>query len=502
MKTLYRAHAIHTRSHPETGDWILIDDRHVQRVGSGDPPNADRIVDLPGSTIVPGFVDAHVHLTSTGLRLSNDDVAAAGGKQELLAVARERASVPGPTLLIGYDESWWASPEVPSLEELDEVSAEPLAIRRADGHVCLANSAAIAAAEVSGASGLELDPQGEPTGKVKHEANDVMRRWFALAVTDNEVQQLQLQAAALAASRGVTLVHEMSMPAEMGLRDLQVLLAHRDRLPVDTVVHAATMDVPQVMDLGLDAVGGDLPADGSIGARTAALAENYVDAGHAGSPYYPTERLVDFFHAGHSAGLQVGMHAIGDLAIDQVLTAWESVYATLDSRERRHFRARRHRIEHFEVLGPDHLERTATLGLAVSVQPAFDDLWGAPGGLYDASLGWDRASTMNPFRSILDRGIAMGAGSDSPITPLDPMLWIQAMQNHHDPDQRLTRTDAIRASTIGGARLARLEGKKGLLEPGMHADFAAYEEDPFTAESLEGLRPILTVSYGREVFAG
>jgi hypothetical protein len=108
---------------------------------------------------------------------------------------------------------------------------------------------------------------------------------------------------------------------------------------------------------------------------------------------------------------------------------------------------------------------------------------------------------MNPFRTLLDRGLEVGAGSDSPITIIDPVAGIGAFEGHHDPAQRLRREEAVRAYTIGGARLAHQEDKKGSLAPGMHADFAAYEVDPMMIPSLEGLRPVLTVSLGRDVYA-
>jgi predicted amidohydrolase YtcJ len=102
---------------------------------------------------------------------------------------------------------------------------------------------------------------------------------------------------------------------------------------------------------------------------------------------------------------------------------------------------------------------------------------------------------------MIERGVVVGAGSDAPVTPLDPWLAVDAMQSHHDPDQRLTRHEAIRVHTLGGARLAHQEDKKGTLVPGCHADFAAYDRDPTEAENLDDLRPLLTVSLGREVFA-
>ena len=108
---------------------------------------------------------------------------------------------------------------------------------------------------------------------------------------------------------------------------------------------------------------------------------------------------------------------------------------------------------------------------------------------------------MNPFRTMLERGVEVGVGSDAPVTPLDPMLCLTSLENHHEPAQRMSRAEAIRLHTIGSARVGHQEEKKGALSPGMHADFAAFDEDPFTGTSVEGLRPVLTVSLGREVFA-
>jgi len=293
----------------------------------------------------------------------------------------------------------------------------------------------------------------------------------------------------------------MALPEEEGFRDVEVLLRHRSRLPLEAFIVVGSTDLARVLDLGIGSVGGDLPADGSIGARTAALAYPYADRSDAGSTYYADDVLTAFFHEGHIAGLQVGIHAIGDRAIDQTLTAWERVYRALDSRERRHFRARRHRIEHFEMAGPQAIERAAVLGLAISVQPAFDATWGGASGLYERALGPERAGGMNPFRTMLERGLAVGAGSDSPVTALAPWAAVAAMERHHDPAQRLDRDTALRVHTAGGALLAHLEEKKGALEPGMHADLVAYDEDPFAVEDVTGLAPILTVSIGREVYA-
>jgi hypothetical protein len=468
------------------GEWILVDERHIQRVGTGDPPDADATIDLPGATIVPGFIDTHVHLTATGRSLTNEDTHRAGSKQELLEVVRARANQGGALIHVeGFDESAWDREELPTAAELDAITAVPVV-----------NTAALAAIDPGEAAGIEMDADAGPTGRLTGEANRLATAWAEGSYDRNRIEGLQLQAAGLAASRGVTSLHEMSM----SLADLEVLLGHRRRLPVDVSPMLATTALPEAIERGFTAIGGDLPIDGSIGARTAALAHPYEDGNDRGQLFHQDDALAEFFHAGHNAGLQVGVHAIGDAAIDQVLTTWERVYLALDSRERRHFRARRHRVEHFVLPSPHQVERAAMLGLAVSVQPSFDRLWGQGGGLYEDRLGPARAMAAHPIRTMLDRGIEVGVGSDAPVTPLDPMLALTALEQHHDPAQRLSRLEALKLHRVGSARLGHQESKKGALEPGRHADFAAYDDDPLEVDTVEGLRPILTVSLGREVF--
>jgi predicted amidohydrolase YtcJ len=502
MRTVYRASRVYTLSYPSTGEWVLVDDRHVQRVGTGEPPEADRIVDLPGATILPGFIDTHVHLTGTGVHQQAAELGSARSAAELLSAVREIAVArQGPVLVHGFDESKWPDRSVPSIAELDAACDRPLAVVRVDGHVTLANTAALKESGMLERSGVDLDENDAPTGRVTQEANAALKRWFAGQLAERDVEELQLAGASLAVSRGVTTIHEMSMPHERGIHDLEILLGHRARLPVDVVTYVATTDIPQVMDLGLPRIGGDLPVDGSIGARTASVSEPFLGTESTGVRYFEDDALETFFRDGHLAGLQVGVHAIGDAAIEQVVETWARVYRTLDSRGRRHFRARRHRIEHFEMADRGLMERAAALGLAISVQPSFDAEWGAPGGLYEQALGWRRAEGMNAFRDLLDRGLEVGSGSDSPITTMDPMGALAAFETHHDPAQGLSREEAIRICTTGSARLAHQEDKKGTLEPGKHADFAAYDVDPLQADTLEGIRPVLTVSLGRDVYA-
>jgi predicted amidohydrolase YtcJ len=501
LKTLYRASRVRTLALPGEGEWILVDERHVERVGSGDPPGADRVVDLPGATIIPGFVDAHVHLSGTGTVLDGLDLSEAASRHDALAATRSHAAErSGPVLGIGFDETRWPDPEFPSRAVLDGISNEPLILVRADGYVSVANTPAIQASGADQVPGVEQDTGGEATGILRGEANARVQLWYFESLPDHVVQEAQLRAAGLAVSRGVTCVQEMAIPDKRGRRDVEVLLAQEDDLPLDLVTYIADRDIPYVMDLGQARIGGDLFLDGSVGARTAALLGPYADADSSGDLVYGDDEMAEFLHNVHLAGLQAGLHVIGDAAIEQALGVWERVYGALDSRRRRHFRARRHRLEHFEMASGRQIERAAALGLAISVQPGFDAFWGHRGGMYERRLGQERAWGMNRFRTIAARGMEIGGGSDSPVTPLDPMLGIWALENHHDHSQRLSREEAVRMFTMGSARLAHLE-KKGRLEPGSAADFAAYDDDPFEVPDVREVRPVLTVSRGRDVFA-
>ncbi len=497
MRTLYRASRVVTLSHPMMGEWLLVDERHIQRVGTGEPPEADLTIELPGTTIVPGFIDSHVHLTATGRSLTNEDVRGSMSKEDMLRLVAERSAAgASPVHLEGFDESGWDRPDLPTGADLDALTSLPVVLTRTDGHISVVSKTVFAAVDLTDAEGVEVGEDGGPTGRLTKEANRRVSVWVESSYERQRIEEFQLQAAGLAASRGVTAVHEMSLDVS----DLDVLVGHRGRLPVDVSPVPASMSLPEAMERGFLSIGGDLPVDGSIGARTAAFTHPYEDGSEQGELYHDDDSLAEFFHAGHNAGLQVGVHAIGDRAIEQVLETWERVYAALDSRERRHFRARRHRIEHFVLPSADQIERTAMLGLAVSVQPAFDRLWGQGGGMYEERLGPARAMAAHPIRTMLDRGIEVGVGSDSPVTPLDPMLAIAALESHHEPSQRLTRLEALKLHRVGSARLGHQDGKKGALEPGRHADFAAYDEDPLEVPSPEGLRPVLTVSLGREVY--
>ncbi|MDP9223619.1 MAG: amidohydrolase family protein, partial [Actinomycetota bacterium] len=174
-------------------------------------------------------------------------------------------------------------------------------------------------------------------------------------------------------------------------------------------------------------------------------------------------------------GMQVGVHAIGDAAIEQAIRTWEGVAGEVGVEE---VRRRRHRIEHFECAGDDHIARASRLGLCASVQPAFDRYWGGEGGLYADRIGRERAAVMNRFGSMIGAGLSLGGGSDSTVTPLDPFLQMAALRDHHIPGESLDPPAALAAMTSGVAALAPDEGNRGSIAAGQWADFALLDRNP------------------------
>ncbi len=238
--------------------------------------------------------------------------------------------------------------------------------------------------------------------------------------------------------------------------------------------------------MGFRRVGGDFFLDGSFGSHTAWMSAPYSSAVPSGSSpvgirYVRDEDLLEFFSAASSAGLQTGVHAIGDAAIEQAIRAWEEVAARAGAQA---VRAGRHRLEHFECSSDPHLARAARLGLSASVQPAFDRFWGGERGLYARRIGWERASKMNRFASMLRAGVRVGAGSDAPVTPLDPFLQMASLRRHHLEEESVGALEALELHTRGAYALAGGAGK-GAIRVGHLANLAVLDRDPLDCEPDE-----------------
>jgi predicted amidohydrolase YtcJ len=478
---------------------VLVRGSRIVWVGDdpGQAPPHDAAMDLSGSTLGPAFVDAHVHLTPTGMALVGLDLSDVSSGQELLDRIRSHAhGDPGRVVWgLGYDDHGFPDP-LPTADDLaDAAPGRVVYLSRTDGHSCLVDRATLSAAPLARADGVERDADGGPTGVLKREAHHVVRMWAIGALSDDELAAARTAAARRAASLGIASVHEMGGPDIMGSGDFDAWIS--GSWPVEVVGYWGAMDLDFVLERGLRQVGGDLSLDGSLGSRTAALTEPYADHGESGHLYVDDGELTAFFREATIRGLQVGAHAIGDAAVSQAVRCWREVARGLPEYLNGEIRRLRHRIEHAELIPPELLTEIADLGLVASVQPAFEERWGKPGGMYTTRLGEGRAGHMNPFRTLADLGVPLAFGSDSNVTPMDPWGGIWAAQRRWRSEHALSRLEAVSASVVGGRHAARQDRFVGTVRAGMRADLAAYEGDPYAADDPRGATCVLTLLKGR-----
>ena len=476
---------------------LLVRGKRVVWVGddpSQAPAHAVR-VDLDGCTIGPGFVDSHVHLTATGLTLNGIDLRHTVRAEELLRLVRTTAAATPGRVVWGH--GWDADLDrLPTPDELSQAGeGRTVVLSRIDGHSAVVDRRTLTSAPLARAPGLDRDAQGEPTGLLRLEANKIARRWAVGALSEQELADARTRVARHAAARGIVSAHEMNGPDLFGAADLDAW--REGTWPLEVVPYWSGMDLSFVVERGLGQIGGDLYLDGSLGAHTAALCQPYADRQHTGHLELDDATLTDLLEEATHQKLQVGVHAIGDDALRQVVRCWQVVEDRLPDHLEGAVRRLHHRIEHAEVLPPDLLDDIASLGLILSVQPAFETMWGDPDGLYDRRLGPERAAWTNPYRALADRGVGLSFGSDTNVTPIDPWGAVWAAQHRRRPQHAVTRLEAVSAHTLGGRTAARQERTVGPLRAGMRADLSVWEGDPYRADDPRGARCALTVLQGR-----
>jgi predicted amidohydrolase YtcJ len=503
---LYRNARVFAPTHPRAGAFA-VEDGVITWIGdaaSAARPAGVRVVDLGGALVTPAFVDAHVHVTATGLGLTAVDLRPAVTLAEALDLV-ERAARAGrgrPVLGGGWDESRWPERRPPTAAEQDRAAyGGAVYLARADIHSAVVSSALMAA--VPGLPALAgYDPQGwqhEP------DAHDAVRVAALAAMTAGQRQDAQRAALLQAASLGIACVHEMGGPVISSEDDLAALLSLAGSEPLPEVIGywGELHGIDAARELGAVSAGGDLFVDGSLGSHTAALTYPYADRPEtAGLLRYDTGDLVEHIVECADAGLQSGFHAIGDAAVDQLLDAYEQAATRLGRAA-----GPGQRIEHAEYVA--NPTRLAACGLTASMQPVFDELWGGRAGLYAERLGRDRALELNRFAALADAGVPLAFGSDTPVTEPGPWAAVRAACYPKRPGGGVRVEAAFAAHTAGGRRAApvpvvrpgtkgpgtkepRTEGpvpETGVLAPGAPATFAVWSTAAPSATGLPDLTP-------------
>jgi predicted amidohydrolase YtcJ len=469
--TLYRGGRVYSPADPHATA-LLTDDDRIVWVGADDdcPRTPDETVDVAGALVVPAFVDAHAHVTDTGLALLSLDLTAVGSAAELLdAVAAYAAGLPAGTLVFGqgWDESTWPDPTRPTLAELDRAAGgRPAFLSQVSGHSALCTPALTALVP-----DIADTPGYDPDGWHTIDAQDTLRAAALGRLDAGTRRAAQTAALERAASLGIACVHECGGPATSSETDFTELLALDGPYPQIIGYWGELGAASKVREWGAAGAAGDQYADGALGSQDAHLTEPYADTGGCGHAYLPAEQIAAHIVDCTGHGVQGGMHAIGDAAIGTVLAGFAAAAQVLGIDR---IRDARHRVEHVEILDKRLIAGLVEYGLTASVQPAFDRLWGGAGRMYSTRLGLPRSMASNPFGSLAGVGVPLAFGSDSPVTPLDPWGTVRAAVCHHNPAQRISVRAAFAAHTRGGWRAARRDDA-GLLAPGAPATLAVFD---------------------------
>lgn len=440
-----------------------------------------RVVDLRDRVAVPGFIDAHAHMGDSAGEIGWTRLDGTRSLEETLdRLRRAAAKTPSGSWIIGvdWDEAKWPERRYPTREDLDRVSAvRRVVARRIDCHMGSLNSRALELAkDLRGVRGFETDARGEPTGVLKEDAFEAFHRHFEPG--EERIERGFAAIARMAHRLGITSIHDIVDAASWrayqrtrraGRLRLRVYAMPRDPL-LPSLVAAGLMTGLGDEWLRLGAI--KIFSDGSLGAYTAALREEYLGRpGDRGILIHRREDLKQILETAHRAGFQTATHALGDEAILQVVSALEEIQAAQPGKDARH------RLEHFELPDEDILRRAKAASLVASCQPNFVGQWSGPGDVYETRLGKERASKNNPYRRILRHRIPLCFGSDG--MPYGPLYGIHWAVNGFFEDQRIPVEEAFRAATAGGAYASFEKDLKGTIEPGKLADFVILDDDPF-----------------------
>jgi predicted amidohydrolase YtcJ len=481
------------------------------------------VIDLGGAFLVPGFIDTHVHFVDGGFRLTSVQLRDAATREEFVSRIRAfAATVPAGTWITGgdWDHTLWGG-DLPRRDWIDTATPEhPVWVSRLDGHMALANSAALRAAGVTrgvrDVAGGEIvrDERGEPTGLLKDNAMALVEA--KVAPPGDAMKDRALEAAMRhVAAQGVTTIHNMG-----SWEDLDVFARARDAGRLRTRIYAAVplgtwerlRSAVESKRYGGDGRGdawlrvGALKGfvDGSLGSHTAAFHEPFTDApGDRGLFVNTPEDLHTWIAGADAAGLHVVVHAIGDRANTTLLDIFERVARENGPRDRRF------RVEHAQHLAPADIPRFARLQVIASMQPyhAIDD-----GRWADRVIGPPRSRTTYAFRSLLDAEARVAFGSDWFVAPPTPIEGIYAAvtrrtldERHPEgwvPEQKITVEEALAAYTRAGAHASFEEREKGAIAPGMLADIAVIDRDLRTIPPAEIRRAkvVRTIVGGKTVF--
>jgi predicted amidohydrolase YtcJ len=527
-------------AHPQRVSAMAVKDGVVVATGSDAEIEARyqgaRRVDLGGAFVMPGFNDAHAHLGEGGRIRQSVDLIGAQSLQDMQARIRAAAAKAQPGQWLtggGWDHTRWPGGKLPTRADIDAAAGEhPAIFSRVDGHISVADSAALRAAritrETKAPQGGEIDhdAQGEPTGIIRETARELIH----VPPTNPEERRKGLELALEdAVSHGVTTVQDFS-----DWDDFLVFeqMDREGKLPVriaEWIPFAEPLSQEQEQRAHHEAHDRMLRTtmlkgfmDGSLGSRTAAMKDPYADdPGNSGIPRFSQEQLNAMALERARAGFQLGFHAIGDRAVEMALDAFAAaekeapagpiqpqvVIPTAGPSFVVGRRDLRYRIEHSQVVNAGDFARYKRLGVIASMQPNHllsDMAWA------EQRLGPERSRYAYAWKSFLDAGVPLAYGTDYPVEPITPFRGVYASVTRMNeagtatfhPEEKLNMWQTLYAYTQGSAYAEFAEQWKGKLAPGYVADFVVLDRDLTAVGSREILGTVVlrAVVGGRTVY--
>jgi len=486
-----------------------------------------RVIDLKGRLATPGLNDSHLHLVSLGMTMGwvDSKPEAAPTLDALLGAiaARAATSKPGEWILSrGYDQTKLDTGRHPYREELDRAAPNnPVMLVRACGHIAICNSEALKLGGIDEKSptpqgGLIEQQNGRLTGLLAENARAPVQAAIPAATEEDIIAGIERGGQYLL-SLGITSCMDAAVGQKGGFREIAAYhRAKRDgRLPVRTWLTLLGDDgrsiVPQCYDAGLISGTGDemlmvgavkLFLDGSAGGRTAWMTEPYLGEDKTtGVWMWADAELERMVLDAHKKGYQLACHAIGDAAIEQLITAYEKALAAYPDPDRRH------RIEHCGFSTPEQHERMVKAGIYPCPQQVFIHDFG---DAYVKVIGPERALSSYPLRTWFDLGLKPATGSDAPVCDPNPFPNFHTMLTREtwkgtvmDERQRVSIEEALQAYTEFGAFSQKQEKVKGRLAPGFLADVAVFSRDLLSADPADILKDTscdLTILGGEVVY--
>lgn len=501
---------------------VAVRDGKVIDVGDNDDirlqweRSGTEVIDLQGKTVTPGLIDSHLHLSGVASKFLDLDLADVTSKDELLKRIKAKADKTPPGKWVtgrGWNENLFPDSQIPTLEELDWAAPySPLFLTRICGHAFLANSQAFEISqycpEMANPSGgtIVQDPHTKkPTGLILESAAEVIQRNIP-EPSYEDLKQAMKQAVALALKHGLTSVHTEDLRYLGGLDQTYQIydelineeeLGLRCNLLVDHTYVNKLIERKMYTGFGNDRlqIGAvKIFADGALGGRTALMSEPYQDdRNNFGFEIHSQESLYHIVSQAKYHNMPVAVHAIGDKALENVLTV-------LDRFPQSKYRDR---IIHAQILRPDLITCLKRGNRIVDIQPRFvvsDFPW-----VIDR-LGDRRLQHAYIWKTMIDSGITCAGGSDAPVEPIDPLLGIHAAVTRKSPNsdrvrnerERLSISEAIHLFTAGGAYATNEEHVKGTISVGKWADMTVYSQNIFAIHPDE----LLTTNVEMTIIGG